>query len=109
MHVCVGTALIEFYAKCGRLEDASILFKKMSERNVVTWNTMISIYDQNGQGEEALELFCNMRLAGLKPDRFTFATILTCCASLALPNILKLFMLISSRQQLRIFSWEVPL
>jgi len=90
LHVCVGTALIEFYAKCGRLEDANILFKKMTERNVVTWNTMISIYDQNGQGEEALELFCNMRLAGLKPDRFTFSTILTCCASLALPKHTKI-------------------
>ncbi|GLJ44200.1 hypothetical protein SUGI_0922690 [Cryptomeria japonica] len=91
LDVFVGSALIDLYAKCGSVGDAKIVFEGMMERNAVTWNTMITMYDQNGHSEEALELLSTMRRAGLKPDRFTFASILRCCATLALPNHSKIF------------------
>jgi hypothetical protein len=44
------------YGKCGYLEEAINLFSniKFSESDIVTWNTMISVYRENGKGREAL-------------------------------------------------------
>eukprot|EP01018_Ginkgo_biloba_P014954 Gb_36806 [translate_table: standard] len=81
-NVMVGSALIDMYAKCGSLPDASKVFSKMCERNLITWNAMIAGYSQNGHGYEALKVFNEMQLAGLKPDGFTFGSVLNACACL---------------------------
>ncbi|XP_057862802.2 pentatricopeptide repeat-containing protein At2g13600 [Cryptomeria japonica] len=69
-------AMIVGYAQSGVLDEASRLFDGMPQRNVVSWNAMISGYAQNGFVENALETFKQMRLAGVKPDSTTFASIL---------------------------------
>ncbi|KAA8547084.1 hypothetical protein F0562_003513 [Nyssa sinensis] len=38
----MNTALLTMYSKMGSLEDARLLFEKMSERDCVVWNLMIS-------------------------------------------------------------------
>ncbi|KAH9317122.1 hypothetical protein KI387_018891 [Taxus chinensis] len=80
--VCVGTALVDMYSKCGLMVDARKLFHKISERNVVSWTAVISGYVQNAQSEEALNLFCQMQGENIKLNEFTFSTILGACASL---------------------------
>ena len=79
--VRVGSALVHMYAKCGSIDDARLAFDKMEERNVVTWNVMIGGLAQHGCGHEAYELFLQMKREGLKPDAFTYASILNACAS----------------------------
>eukprot|EP00249_Psilotum_nudum_P022149 c28392_g4_i1 orf=1-312(-) len=71
------------YGKCGSLEDARIVFDKMPQRNMVSWNSMIASCVQNGYGNGALELFGQMVLRGMKPNRITFISILDACARLA--------------------------
>jgi hypothetical protein len=44
-------------AKCGSIEDVQKMFKKLSSRDVVMWNTMILGHMKCGQGQKALELF----------------------------------------------------
>lgn len=80
--VGVGTALFTIYGKCGALEDARAIFNKMQRRNVVSWNAMISSYAQHGHSIEALELFQVMQQEGLRPNKITFASVLSACASL---------------------------
>eukprot|EP01018_Ginkgo_biloba_P017565 Gb_32051 [translate_table: standard] len=80
--VYLRTKLVIMYAKRGSLEYARHMFDKMSERNVVSWNAMIAGYAQGGHAEEALSLFYQMRGAGMKPDQFTFPSILRACASI---------------------------
>jgi len=82
--VYLGSALVDMYAKCGNVEYAQRVFNEMPERNVVSWNGMISGYDQNAHGNEALELFCQMQNADddVMPDQFTFATVVSACATL---------------------------
>eukprot|EP01018_Ginkgo_biloba_P036696 Gb_40437 [translate_table: standard] len=63
--------LTAMYSKCGSVEIARQLFDKMDNRNVVSWNTMITGYIQNGHANEALTLFCQMQLSDLKPDLVT--------------------------------------
>ena len=79
--VRVGSALVHMYAKCGSIDDARLAFDKMEERNVVTWNVMIGGLAEHGCGHEAYELFLQMKREGLKPDAFTYASILNACAS----------------------------
>eukprot|EP00249_Psilotum_nudum_P023613 c28935_g4_i7 orf=436-1446(+) len=76
----MGNALVNMYGKCGSLTDARSLFDKMPHHNVVSWNSMISVYAQNGNGKAALELFPLMGLEGVKPDNITFIGILSACS-----------------------------
>eukprot|EP01018_Ginkgo_biloba_P012902 Gb_06272 [translate_table: standard] len=79
----VQSALVDMYAKCSDVETACRVFNKNSERDVGSWNAMVAVYAQNGHACEALKLFSQMQLVGLKPDLFTIASILRACASLA--------------------------
>ncbi|KAJ0985997.1 hypothetical protein J5N97_004353 [Dioscorea zingiberensis] len=76
----VQTALLVFYAKCGNLIVARKVFDRMLERNVVAWNAMISGYEQNGVGEEAIEVFYKMRAAKVEPDSATMVSLLSACS-----------------------------
>eukprot|EP01018_Ginkgo_biloba_P023512 Gb_17382 [translate_table: standard] len=78
----VGNALVAMYAKCGSIEMARQVFDKMSQRNVVSWNAMIGGYTQNGHGEESLNVFRQMQIAGVKPNLVTIVNVLPACAYL---------------------------
>eukprot|EP01018_Ginkgo_biloba_P031942 Gb_37802 [translate_table: standard] len=81
--IFVGSALVDMYVKCGRLEEARQGFKNMPDQDMVSWTSMIAGYVQNEQGEEALSLFCQMERARIKPNEYTMACVLRACASLA--------------------------
>ncbi|KAF8378262.1 hypothetical protein HHK36_029601 [Tetracentron sinense] len=55
--VFIGSPLIDMYCKCGKTEAGRWVFDSISERNVVSWNSMVAGYSLNGQLEEATELF----------------------------------------------------
>ncbi|KAJ6380404.1 hypothetical protein OIU76_016965 [Salix suchowensis] len=76
----IGSALSTMYAKCGSLEEGFLVFRRMPQRDLVSWNAMMSGLSQNGHGIEALELFEEMRLEGTKPDNITFVTVLSACS-----------------------------
>lgn len=79
LDVFVGNSLISFYAKCGSMEDSLLVFDKLSERNIVTWNAVICGYAQNGRGEEAIEFFERMRINGIRPNGVTLLGLLWAC------------------------------
>uniref|UniRef100_A0A7N2MJN0 Chlororespiratory reduction 4 n=1 Tax=Quercus lobata TaxID=97700 RepID=A0A7N2MJN0_QUELO len=56
--VFVQNTLLDFYAKCGgNLDSACRVFEEMPERDVVSWNSMISGYMAHGEVEFAIGLF----------------------------------------------------
>eukprot|EP00253_Pinus_taeda_P025313 PITA_25313 len=71
----VGNSLITMYAKCGSINDARNVFDDMSQRDVVSWNAMIAGYFLNERCDEALNLFCEMKLTNVKPNVVTWSTI----------------------------------
>eukprot|EP00258_Populus_trichocarpa_P032907 XP_024448926.1 pentatricopeptide repeat-containing protein At3g49170, chloroplastic-like [Populus trichocarpa] len=108
--VCVGCALIDMFVKGnGDLESAYKVFDRMPDRNVVTWTLMITRFQQLGfQGmlmpvhnvmswtaiitgyvqsggcdREAIELFLEMVQGQVKPNHFTFSSVLKACANLS--------------------------
>ncbi|KAI0499688.1 hypothetical protein KFK09_017896 [Dendrobium nobile] len=80
----IGSALSTMYAKCGNLEDCNLIFRRMPERDVIAWNSIISGYSQNGRGIEALNLFEEMQSGGTKPDHVTFINALCACSHIGL-------------------------
>ncbi|XP_057858599.2 pentatricopeptide repeat-containing protein At2g27610-like [Cryptomeria japonica] len=80
--VVVATALVDMYAKCGIIDKAHQLFDKMPQRDVMSWNAMIAGYTQIGFVDRAVETFKQLRLAGVKPNSTTFASILPACAKM---------------------------
>lgn len=81
-YVNVATALLDMYAKCGPIGTARQIFDSMSSRTVVSWNSMIDGYTQNGDSEEALHLFQKMLDEGLKPSNVTVMGALHASANL---------------------------
>ena len=79
--VFVGSALIHMYAKCGSIEDAAVVFDRMKERNIITWNVMIGAYAGSGRGVEAYDLYLKMREEGFQPNAVTYVSLLNDCAS----------------------------
>ncbi|KAF3647691.1 Pentatricopeptide repeat-containing protein [Capsicum annuum] len=80
--VYMGSALVDMYSKTGNVDCARKVFNEMCERNVVSWNSLISCYEQNGPVKEALEVFVRMMELGFKPDEKTLASVVSACASL---------------------------
>lgn len=80
-YITVGNALVDFYCKTGDLETATGIFRRMQQRNVVSWNTMISGSAVNGKGEFGIDLFNAMIEEGeVAPNETTFVGVLACCS-----------------------------
>ncbi|KAK9740064.1 hypothetical protein RND81_03G008500 [Saponaria officinalis] len=77
--VFVGSALIDMYAKCGKIRDSQLCFDKMPEKNLVTWNVIIGGYAMHGNYKEAFEMFDAMQKSGQKPNAVTFTCLLSAC------------------------------
>ncbi|KAI3469505.1 hypothetical protein Pfo_026168 [Paulownia fortunei] len=57
VHVIVSTNLVLLYCISSCLDDAQIVFNKMVQRNVVSWNVMLNGYVKAGLVDLARELF----------------------------------------------------
>ncbi|XP_058194188.1 putative pentatricopeptide repeat-containing protein At5g13230, mitochondrial [Rhododendron vialii] len=79
--ITVGNALIDMYAKCGSIKDAREVFEMMSNRDVVSWNAMISGYSMHGLSSEALRIFEYMQKTKTKADKVTFVGVLSACSN----------------------------
>ncbi|KAA0064873.1 putative pentatricopeptide repeat-containing protein [Cucumis melo var. makuwa] len=75
-NVYAGSALLDMYAKCERLEDAYLSFLSISKKNTVSWNAMIAGYAQAGDRETAFWLLDCMEQEGEKVDDGTYAPLL---------------------------------
>lgn len=89
----LDTALIGMYCKCRKVEVAQIVFERMRERNLVSWNMMILGHCIRGSPEDGLDLFEVMISMGkmkhgvesdetlrLLPNEVTFIGVLCACA-----------------------------
>ena len=76
----LGTALVDMYAKCGRLDMAWEVFEKMRVKEISTWNAMIGGLSIQGRAEDAIQLFTKMHEEKQKPNGVTFVGVLNACA-----------------------------
>ncbi|GLT55036.1 hypothetical protein SLA2020_281900 [Shorea laevis] len=62
---------------------ATEVFRRIEDRNTICWNVLLAGHVSNRQLEEALQLFNEMLLEGLKPSSITFLIVLSACSDAA--------------------------
>ncbi|KAL4572451.1 hypothetical protein LXL04_019228 [Taraxacum kok-saghyz] len=75
----VGTALIDMYAKCGKIGFAFQVFKEMKEKDLIVWNAITTGLGMSGQTKIVFGLFGQMQKFGIHPDGKTFIGVLCGC------------------------------
>ncbi|KAE8696263.1 putative pentatricopeptide repeat-containing protein [Hibiscus syriacus] len=63
--LAVINAIIDAYAKCGKMEYASRNFQNLSRKNLVTFNSIISGYMNSGSYDDAFMIFNGMSIRDL--------------------------------------------
>ncbi|XP_031261606.1 pentatricopeptide repeat-containing protein At2g29760, chloroplastic-like [Pistacia vera] len=81
-NIFVITVVIDMYAKCGSIDTALDIFYRIPKilKTVSLFNSMISGLAQHGLGKNAIDVFTEMELMRLKPDRVTFVAVLCACS-----------------------------
>lgn len=80
----LGPDLIDLYATCGNIRYAFMILCASRERQIVSWNMLISRCVEEGMLDEALTLFRKMQCYSIFPDSFTLATVLSACGKFGL-------------------------
>ncbi|KAK3431004.1 hypothetical protein EUGRSUZ_E02242 [Eucalyptus grandis] len=78
--VFVGNYLVVMYNKCGAIDDAVVVFKRLREKNIVTWNATICRCAQHSRRMWATELFSQMIRGLVQPDEITLTGLLSSCS-----------------------------
>ncbi|KAK4477985.1 hypothetical protein RD792_017250 [Penstemon davidsonii] len=73
--VFVSNALINMYAKFGKLACAQRIFDNMEVRDLVSWNSIVAAYEQNDCPHNALGFFHQMTLDKFHPDLLTLVSL----------------------------------
>ncbi|GAU39231.1 hypothetical protein TSUD_396780 [Trifolium subterraneum] len=73
--------MITVYCNCGRIEDAKWIFNSMPNKTLISWNSILVGLAQNAAPSEALDTFSRMNKLDVKMDKFSFASVISACAS----------------------------
>lgn len=82
LDAAIGNGIVDMYARCQTLDEATKVFNTLPSRNVVTWSALISGFAQSEDGLHALGLFEEMLQVGVTLDKVVFLSALKACASL---------------------------
>ncbi|KAF5743484.1 putative pentatricopeptide repeat-containing protein [Tripterygium wilfordii] len=107
LNLFVGNGLVSMYGKCGQLVEARGVLDGMAVRDVVSWNSMVAGYAQNGRFDGALEVCREMEGLNLKPDAGTMASLFPAVSNASSDNVLymkSMFMKLAKRS---LVSWNV--
>ncbi|XP_027357306.1 pentatricopeptide repeat-containing protein At3g62890-like [Abrus precatorius] len=74
-------SIIDMYAKCGEIESASRVFCEHNvKRKVWPWNAMIGGFAMHGKPNEAINVFEQMKVEKVSPNKVTFISLLNACS-----------------------------
>ncbi|KAJ8752287.1 hypothetical protein K2173_003923 [Erythroxylum novogranatense] len=76
----IDISLLNLYSQCGKPLSARLLFDRMKDKTLVSWNAMITSYSQNGLPNEALDLFRKLVSAGIRPFEIATVSALGACS-----------------------------
>jgi pentatricopeptide repeat protein len=80
--VMLGNALVDMYAKCGKMSKAQQVLEELPVRDVDTWAAIIAGYAQQEEYQEALGSLEKMRGEGISPNASIFTCILKICGAI---------------------------
>ncbi|OIW17502.1 hypothetical protein TanjilG_22614 [Lupinus angustifolius] len=76
----VSNGLVNMYSKCGDLNESLQVFYQMTQKNSVSWNSVIAAFARHGDGLRALQFYQEMRAEGTAPTDVTFLSLLHACS-----------------------------
>jgi pentatricopeptide repeat protein len=79
----VMNSILDMY--CGCLSEANQYFHEMNQKDLISWNTLITGYERL-DSTESLHIFSQMESEGFSPNCFTFTSVTAACANLAVLN-----------------------
>ncbi|KAH7437307.1 hypothetical protein KP509_05G065200 [Ceratopteris richardii] len=77
----VGNATVDMYARCNFIADAQVALIRLPVKDVVSWNSLIFGYAEQGSCEEVFECIGKMQKDGIAPDSVTYVMCLKACNS----------------------------
>ncbi|URD89363.1 PPR repeat [Musa troglodytarum] len=80
--VFVGNTLLTFYGTLGDLLAAKQVFDEMLHRDVVSWNSLISVFSSNGLYSDAVRLLLELKRSDLSVNSVSLISALPACAAL---------------------------
>ncbi|KZV46553.1 pentatricopeptide repeat-containing protein-like [Dorcoceras hygrometricum] len=86
-NVFLINALIDMYSKCGDMISSLRLFERLYDKDIVTWNSILTGLAQNGHGEASISIFEMMMKANVKPNHVTFMAVLSACGHSGLESM----------------------
>ncbi|TYI56371.1 hypothetical protein E1A91_D11G204900v1 [Gossypium mustelinum] len=84
--VFAGSALLDMYAKFGKIELGIKVFDEMPIKSVVSWTAIITGLVHGGYYKKGLVYLSEMRKSGVEYDSYTLAIVLKACACLGALN-----------------------
>ncbi|KAI5083587.1 hypothetical protein GOP47_0003330 [Adiantum capillus-veneris] len=78
----LGNALLDMYVNCGAWKEAREVFNEMANRDLSSWGTMMTGYNQCGESHRALQLFEKMQQNNLELDIVSFSCALKACCNI---------------------------
>ncbi|KAL0383959.1 UNVERIFIED_CONTAM: Pentatricopeptide repeat-containing protein [Sesamum radiatum] len=81
-NVVLSSSILDAYAKCGEVGDASRLFDEMRKKDVLAWTTLVSGYARWGDMKAARQIFYSMPEKNSVSWTALIAGCLLACASL---------------------------
>lgn len=79
-NIFVSNGLINMYSKCGDLRDSHRVFCEMTQKNSISWNSMIAAFGRHGNASKALQLYEKMRENHIAPTDVTFLSLIHACS-----------------------------
>ncbi|KAK7329455.1 hypothetical protein VNO77_23624 [Canavalia gladiata] len=80
LNYLLSAALVDMYAKCGRIDVSKRVFEDVTRDHVSVWNAMINGLAIHGLALDATVVFSRMEMERVLPDSVTFIGILTACS-----------------------------
>ncbi|KAI3443695.1 hypothetical protein Pfo_000360 [Paulownia fortunei] len=72
-----GTALLGMYGRHGCLDETLGIFEFMPKKNLVTWNSMISVFGQMGYIEDCIFMLSKLMMSPVGISEYNFVSVLS--------------------------------
>ncbi|XP_059651741.1 pentatricopeptide repeat-containing protein At1g08070, chloroplastic-like [Cornus florida] len=82
LDVYVMNTLMRLYAVCGIIGGVQKVFDESSQRDLVSWTTLIQGYVKMGFWKEGIRVFLEMCEVKLRADEMTMVIVLSACANI---------------------------
>lgn len=71
-------SLLDMYCSCSDTHTAFNVFVRIENPDLISWNSMIGGFSENGDGKKAMDMFVQLRQKSLlRPDEYTLAAVIS--------------------------------